>query len=213
MRSIITSAAAAALLAAPAVAEKTLDGVADATYQLDPNHAFLTWTVVHNGLSEYTATFTDFNATLDFNPEEPTASSIEVTIDPMGLETNYPADYKEGHPDSQFDSWNEALSKDNRFLNGDQFSPITFVSTGSEKTGEYTGTVTGDLTFRGVTKPVTMDVTYNGTANLPWYGERDLVGFNATTTINRSDFGMDALQGMISDEVVIEFSGEFLQNE
>ncbi|MEQ9314317.1 MAG: YceI family protein, partial [Henriciella sp.] len=73
--------------------------------------------------------------------------------------------------------------------------------------------VTGDLTFLGVTRPVTLDVTYNGTANAPWYGERDLIGFDATTTINRSEFGQDSLQGVISDEVVIEFSGEFLQDE
>lgn len=213
MRSFILSATLATLAASPAFAEQTLEGVASDSYQLDPAHAFLTWTVTHNGLSHYTVNFTDFDATLDFDSEEPTSSSIEVTINPLELETNYPADFKAGHPDSEFDSWNEALSKDDRFLNGDEYAPITFVSTSAEKTGEYTGTVTGDLTFLGVTKPVTLDVTYNGVTNLPWYGERDVIGFNASTTIKRSEFGMTSLESIISDEVTIEFSGEFLQDE
>ena len=213
MRSIITSASVLAFLAAPAFAEQTLEGVAADTYELDQNHSFLTWSVEHNGLSNYTVRFTDFDATLDFDPEDLGSSSIEVTINPMAVEANYPSDYKEGHPDSEFDTWNEALSKDDRFLNADEYSQISFVSTGAEMTGDYSGTVTGDLTFRGETRPVTMDVTYNGVGNFPWYGERDVVGFNATTTINRSEFGMDAMQGMISDEVKIEFSGEFVQSE
>ncbi len=206
MRSIITSTALFALLASPALAEPTLDGVAKDTYQLDQTHAFLTWTVIHNGLSGYTVDFTDFDATLDFDPDEPTASSISVTINPMGLETNYPDAEKR-------EEWHTELSTDPKFLNGGEYPEITFVSTSAESTGEFTGTVTGDLTFLGVTKPVTMDVTYNGTANLPWYGPRDLVGFNATTTLKRSDFGMTSMANNISDEVVIEFSGEFLQDE
>ncbi|MGB3627713.1 MAG: YceI family protein [Henriciella sp.] len=206
MRRFIASAALVALLSTPALAQQTLEGVAADTYQLDPTHAFLTWTVQHNGLSGYTVNFTDFDATLDFDPEDPGASELSVTIDPMGVETNHPdADERE--------EWHTEISTDDRFLNGDEYSEITFVSTSAEQTGDFTGTVTGDLTFLGVTKPVTLDVTYNGTANVPWYGPRDLIGFNATTTIKRSDFGMTAMIPMISDEVEIEFSGEFLQNE
>ncbi|WP_018147957.1 YceI family protein [Henriciella marina] len=169
MRGIVTIAALAALSAAPALAEQTLEGVDAATYELDPNHSFLTFSVTHNGISTYTVYFTDFDATLDFNPEDPAASTINATINPGAVESNYP--------------------------------------------GDYTGTVTGDLSFRGETRPVTLDVTYNGMANVPWMGERDLIGFTATTTINRSEFGMDALQGIISDDVTIEFSGEFTQTE
>ncbi|GGB79151.1 MULTISPECIES: YceI family protein [Henriciella] len=206
MRNIIASVSVAALIAAPALAEQTLEGVAADTYQLDKTHAFLTWTVRHNGLSGYTVNFTDFDATLEFDPEDLSASSITVTINPMALETNYPDEAKRAE-------WHTELSTDDRFLNGDEFPEITFVSTSAEQTGDFTGTVTGDLTFLGVTRPVTMDVTYNGTANVPWYGERDLLGFSAETTIKRSDFGMTAMLGMISDETRIEFSGEFLQNE
>tara|TARA_B100000678_G_scaffold70312_1_gene57742 strand:+ start:122 stop:367 length:246 start_codon:yes stop_codon:yes gene_type:complete len=80
-------------------------------------------------------------------------------------------------------------------------------------TGDYTGTVTGDLSFRGETHPITLDVTYNGVGNVPWMGERDLLGFTASTTIDRTEFGMDALPGVISNDVGIEFSGEFIENE
>lgn len=186
---------------------------AAANYSLERTHAFLSFTVMHNGLSEYTVDFTDFDADLAFDIDNPEASTLTATINPLGLNVNYRADYKAGHPDSPYSNWPEALSNDERFLNGGEYPEITFVSTGATKTGESTGTVTGDLTFLGVTRPVTLDVTYNGTANAPWYGERDLIGFDATTTISRSAFGQDSLEGVISDEVVIEFSGEFLQDE
>ena len=76
-----------------------------------------------------------------------------------------------------------------------------------------TGTVTGDLTLLGVTKPVSLDVSYNGVANPPWFGERDVIGFDASTTVQRSEFGMAAYIPNISDAVTVEFSGEFLQDE
>ena len=98
-------------------------------------------------------------------------------------------------------------------MNAGEFPEITFVSTGATREEDYSGTLTGDLTFLGVTRPVTLEVTYNGVANAPWYGERDLIGFDASTTINRSEFGQTSLEGMISDEVAVAFSGEFLQDE
>ena len=98
-------------------------------------------------------------------------------------------------------------------MNAGAYPQITFTSTEVTRTGDTTGTVTGDLTFLGQTQPVTLDVTFNGVANVPWFGTRDIIGFDAVTTINRSEFGQDTLQGMISDEVVVEFSGEFLQQE
>jgi polyisoprenoid-binding protein YceI len=98
-------------------------------------------------------------------------------------------------------------------MNAGEFPEIYFASTDISRTGDASGTVTGDLSFHGQTNPVTLDVTFNGLANAPWYGERDLIGFDASGTISRSSFGQDALQNMISDEVTVEFSGEFLQVE
>ncbi|MEO1101447.1 MAG: YceI family protein [Pseudomonadota bacterium] len=205
MRSLLMAATSALILAGGASAQ-SLDETAEANYSLDKGHAFLTWTVSHNGLSSYTVNFTDFDADIDFNPASPVESSISLTINPVALETNYPEAEKKAE-------WETELATDDKFLNGDEHPEITFVSTSVEQNGDNTGIVTGDLTFRGVTQSVPVEVTYNGTGNAPWFGERDLIGFDAVTTISRSDFGVTAMVPMISDEVVIEFSGEFLQDE
>lgn len=203
-----TLAIAASLLAItfPAHAEPTLEGVASGLYELEKTHAFLTWTVTHNGISGYTVNFTDFDADLVFDAQTPANSQLSVTINPTALNTNYP------DPAKKVD-WEAELATDARFMNAGEFPTISFASTSVEQTGDFSGTVTGDLTFLGVTKPVTLDVSYGGVANPPWFGQRDVIGFTASTTITRSDFGSTALSGIISDDVVIEFSGEFLQAE
>lgn len=188
--------------------------VAAANYSLEKSHAFMTIKVGHNGgITQYRISFTDFDADLAFDPADPEASSISFTINPAIVETNYPADYAAGHPDSQWSSWNEDVARDAKWLNSDEHPQITFVSTSATRSGDLTGTVTGDLTLLGVTKPVTLDVTYNGVANPPWFGERDVIGFDASTQLNRSEFGMAAYIPNIGDEVSVEFSGEFLQDE
>lgn len=201
-------AIAAGLLAValPAHANPTLEGVASGLYNLEKSHAFLTWTVKHNGISGYTVNFTDFNADLVFDADNPESSQLSVSINPTALNTNYPDPVKKAE-------WEAELANDPKFMNAAEFPTITFNSTGVTTTGEFEGTVTGDLTFLGVTKPVTLDVSYGGVANPPWFGQRDVIGFTASTTITRSDFGQTSLAGIISDEVEIEFSGEFLQAE
>lgn len=188
--------------------------VAAGAYSLEKTHAFMTVKVGHSGgISAYRISFTDFDADLDFDPADPESSSISFTINPASVETNYPGDYAAGHPDSQWTSWNEDVSRDAKWLNSDAFPEITFVSTGATKTGDLSGTVTGDLTLLGVTQPVTLDVTYNGVANPPWFEGRDVIGFDAETKVLRSEFGMSAFIPNIGDEVTVEFSGEFLQDE
>ena len=192
-----------------------LSEVSSGAYSLERTHAFLTWKVGHSGgISDYTVQFGDFDADLDFNTADPTASSLSVTINPANLIVNYPGDYLAGHGNSGYETWAEDMARNERWLNADNFPEITFTSTEVALTGADTGTVTGDLTFLGVTQPVTLDVSYNGFANnARFYGERDLIGFNAVTSINRSDFGNTTFIPNIGDEVTIEFSGEFLQDE
>ncbi len=204
MRSIALAAGLVALTTLPAQAEPTLEGVASGLYELEKTHAFLTWTVQHNGISGYSVNFTDFDADLVFDAESPANSQLSVSINPLMMNTNYP------DPEKKVD-WEAELATDSRFMNAEEFPTITFNSTGVEQTGDFEGTVTGDLTFLGVTKPVTLTVSYGGVANPPWFGQRDVIGFTASTTLNRSDFGQSSLAGIISDEVEIEFSGEFLQ--
>ena len=205
MRSVLLASASLALINT-AYADPTLDGVSSGIYQVDKTHAFLTWSVRHNGISDYIVNFTDFDATLDFDAQDPTKSALEVTINPLGLETKYPNPEKKAE-------WENELATDARFFNAGTHPTISFVATDIALTDEFSGTVTGDLTFLGITKPVTLEVSYGGVANVPWYGQRDLIGFTATATLNRSDFGLTAVMGAASDEVQIEFSGEFLETE
>ena len=191
------------------------NGANTGTYSLEKSHAFLWFEVSHNGISTYRVNFTDFHAALNFDPLKPVAThnNIVVTINPASVVTNYPGDYKAGHAKSPYTSWDEDLAHNPKLLNAGKFPKITFTSTALKRTGDYTGKLTGDLAFLGVTKPVTMDITYNGTGNKPWFGERDLIGFNASTMIKRSEFGMDQMLQFLGDDVKISFTGEFLQDE
>lgn len=188
--------------------------VASGSYSIDKGHAFLTFKVGHGGgISDYRVNFTSFDADLTFDPADPEASNLTVTIDPSTVQTNYPGDYKAGHADSPYESWNEDLAMNPQWLNAGEHPEITFTSTNVTRTGDLEGTVTGQLNFLGQTEPVTLDVTYNGVANAPWYGDRDIIGFDASTVITRSEWGMGAYLPMIGDEVTVEFSGEFIQDE
>ncbi|MEL7129851.1 MAG: YceI family protein [Pseudomonadota bacterium] len=200
-KSIISALAACLIVGCATAGEQSFTEANSGTYELEKSHAFLTWRVSHNGLSKYTARFTDFDATIAFDPENPVASSVTATVNPMSIETNHPTN----------ENWNTTLATDDKWLNGDEFPEITFQSTGVEQTGEFTGIITGDLTLLGVTKSIQLDATYNGTGNAPWYGTRDLIGFSATGTLKRSDFGMVALLPNIGDEVEIIIEAEFLE--
>jgi len=177
--------------------------VASAVYAVEPTHASVVWSVSHNGLSNYTARFTDFSAELAFNSEDPTSSTLSATINPLSVRTDHP----EG-PD-----WDTTLGTDEKWFNASAFPAITYASTDITLTGETTGIVNGDLTLLGVTKQVPLTVTFNGVRNFAWYGERDVIGFSATATFNRSDFGLTALLPGIGDEVTLTIETEFLQAE
>ena len=202
MRKFIIAAAAALSLAACATAgEQSFVEASGGNYKLEKSHAFLTWRVKHNGLSNYTARFTDFDASIDFDPENPVQSSVIATINPLSVETDHPTD----------DGWNNKLATDGKWFDGEKFPQIVFKSTSVEQTGEFTGIITGELTLLGVTSEVKLNATYNGTGNAPWFGTRDLIGFSATGSLKRSDFGMTALLPNIGDEVEIIIEAEFLE--
>lgn len=202
----------AQVTAAPAAdtaeAEKAAKFLAEANkgvYNVEKTHAFLFWSLSHGGLSKYVAKFTDWDATLNFDPADPMASTVTAVINPASVQTDHPTKAEE---------WHTELSTDAKFFNTNEFPTATFSSTSIEKTGPLKGKMTGDFTFLGVTKPLTLDVSFNGVGNRPWWGERDLLGFSAKGKFNRSDFGLTHLvaQG-IGDEVTIKIEAEFLQEE
>src|ERR1700761_1880636 len=166
-----------ALVAGPAMAAAVAAPVPPAgTYTMDKAHTSVTFRVSHLGFSHYTARFSRIAGSLKFDPAQPAAMSVEATIDPLSLELNAPP--KGFHEQLMGKGWFEAA----------QFPKITFRSTKVEVSGANTARVTGDFTLHGVTKPVVLDVTYNGGWPANAYdGAR--AGFSAHTVLKRSAFG------------------------
>ncbi|MEZ5667488.1 MAG: YceI family protein [Alphaproteobacteria bacterium] len=183
----LRGAAAAILLsvaAGPALAQAG-DPVAElpaGTYGLDRAHASLIFRVDHLGFSHFTARFTRFDATLDFDPADPTAMQVSATVDAASIETDY--------PDPASYDFNADL-RGAPWLDAAQHPQMTFVSTAVVPTGALSADVTGDLTLRGVTRPVTLAVTFNGGyAGHPLDPSGSRIGFSARGTLMRADFGM-----------------------
>lgn len=180
---------------------QTLKSLPTGAYQLEKPHASLLARVKHMGLSNYTVRLTDFDVTLDFDPVNPAASKVHAIINPLSVQADHPTDT----------GWDRKIGAD--FFKGADFPQITFDSTKVEPTSQFTGKVTGNLTFRGVTKPVTLDVTYNGGMDRAvMYGGRAAVGFSAHGTFKRSDFGFSDYLSAVSDDVEIVIEAEFTKH-
>jgi polyisoprenoid-binding protein YceI len=179
-----TEPAAAVAPAAAAAADPLAQGITvppntapPGTYAIDGSHTNLSFRVSHLGFSRYTADFDKVDGKLQFDPANPSAMTVEATIDPKSLDLNSP-------PAGFHD---ELLGKN--WFNVATFPSISFKSTKVEVTGPKTANVTGDLTLHGVTRPVTLATTFNGgyAANA-FDGAR--IGFSATGVLKRSEFGM-----------------------
>ncbi|NTG76715.1 YceI family protein [Agrobacterium rhizogenes] len=201
-----TSSSSFAQSAAPATEAKAPAGV----YKLDPTHAALLWSVKHNKISNYTVRFNKLEATLKLDPAKIEDSSIEASIDATSVVTGYPADYKATHASSPYQTWDEEISRDPKMLNSNAHPKITFKSTKVTSTGPTTADVTGDLTFLGVTKPVTLKATFNGEIDSHPFAGVPAVGFAAEGSFNRTEFGQPV--GFVGPDVTIRFDGEFIQD-
>jgi polyisoprenoid-binding protein YceI len=163
-------------------------------YVLDKSHAKLNWAVSHFGFSTYTGEFTSFDANLQLDPARPERSLLTVTIDTASVETN----------DDKLDEHLRSAE----FFNSAKHPKATFRSTQVKPTGPRTARVTGDLTLNGVTKPVALDVVFNG-AGMNAATKNYVAGFSAETKISRSQFGVATYSPAIGEEVTLTISGEF----
>jgi polyisoprenoid-binding protein YceI len=146
-----------------------------ATWNIDTAHSAIHFSVRHMVVSKTRGRFTKFSGQLEFDPDNPEASKVQVTIEPASIDT---ADaQRDGH----------LRSAD--FFDVEKFPAASFKSTTVEDLGGDKYRITGDLTIRGVTKPVSLDATYEGSGKDPWGGER--AGFSAGTTIDRRQFGLE----------------------
>lgn len=174
-------------------------------YALDKTHASLTWKVSHAGLSNYTARFKSFDAEVTLDPKNPAASKVTATVDPMSVETDYVATAEK--------DFNKNLATEEKWLNAVKFPHIKFESTKIDVTGDNTGKMHGNLTMLGVTKPVTLDVTFNGAYAVQPFSQKPTLGFSAAGKIKRSDWGLDTYIPAIGDEVEVLIEAEFVKKD
>jgi len=181
----IALASALALATAPVFA---------ATYTLDPGHTQVVFAWNHFGYSNPTAQFGKVEGTLEFDQAHPTKSSVNVTIPLASVNSNVP-------------KLDEHLQGED-FFDSAKFPDATFKSTKVEQgAAKDKLKVVGDLTLHGVTKPVTLDVTINKVGEHPMR-KAAAAGFDASTTIKRSDFGISKYVPMVSDDIKIHITSE-----
>jgi len=167
---------------------------------LDKTHASVVAKIKHMGFSNYQFRFTKVDASFDYDPKAPEAAQIKVTIDPGSVDTATGAD--------EFGlKFNKELAGDG-WLEANKFPTATFVSTKVEPGAGQSGKVYGDLTLHGVTKPVVLDVTFNGVGSgfIPLSVK---TGFSAVTTIKRSEFGISKYVPLVGDDVQLNIEVEF----
>jgi polyisoprenoid-binding protein YceI len=159
------------------------------TWQIDPNHTAAQFSVRHLGISTVRGMFEKTSGTVVFDPSDPAKASIDATIDA-----------------TTFNSRVQMRDNDVRsphFLDVAKYPTITFKSTRTEIAGTGTLKITGDLTIHGVTKQVVLDVEGPSPAiKDPMMGNLR-IGANATTKINRNDFGITTMPGIVGDDIQI----------
>lgn len=166
------------------------------TWKSDKPHAELAFSIQHLGISDISGTFNDFEATINANKPDFSDAVVELTAQVASIDTR--VEMRDNH------------LKSADFFEADKYTTITYKSTSIKQVAKNTYKLTGNLTMHGITKPVTMDLLYRGTAENPM-SKKSTAGFKLTGKIKRSDFGIGEQfpTAMLSDEVVINASGEF----
>ena len=187
----LATAAVLALTATGAVAEPE-------KYVLDASHSQVVFTYNHLGYSTTYGMFSGFEGEIMFDQEDPAASSVSVSMPTMSMLTGW---------EKRFEHF---MSDD--FFGASEGDMITFASTGIEVTGEDTAKITGDLTVNDTTQSVVLDAKLNKAATHPMQN-KDWAGFDATTTLKRSDFGLGKFAPAVGDEVEVMISIEAMKPE
>jgi len=199
MKFLTSTALSAAFLLASAHAQDVPSG----TYELDPTHTTVFWSVSHGGFSLYRGTFDDVSGAIEWNAKRPTRSSMTVAIDANSVDSPAAVSHA-GNSNFQEDIAKNALGADAQ-------PTITFTTTKLKKTSDETGVVMGDLSFNGQKHPVSLDVslTKAGVAR-----GTPKMGFSGSTTIDRTKWGSDTwTQFGIGKEVTITIEAEFAKSE
>jgi polyisoprenoid-binding protein YceI len=203
MRSIVFAVVATVCAFASAGAQSVSTDAKQAPtgrYTLDARHSQILFSILHQGTTYYYGRFDRQSGSLNFAGSAPEKSTVSIDIDMSSIDTP-----------SQ--SLNEILAGKDVFDAG-QFPAATFRSTSVVRTGPNTGKITGDLTIKNVTKSVTLDAVFNGGSLNPM-SDSYAIGFSATATIRRTDFGLTGMrwEPLVGDEVKLIVEVMFQQSK
>lgn len=164
-------------------------------YTIDPTHSRMGFVARHALVTKVRGLFNQFEGKIQIDGAEPTNSKAEVTIDVASIDTGQ--DDRDNH------------LRTNDFFAMEEYPEITFVTTAIQQTGDTEFEVTGDLTMRGVSKPITLDVEFLGVGTDPYGNTR--LGFEGKVTVNRKDWGinwnapLETGGVLVSEKVTLEF--------
>ncbi|NVN10532.1 YceI family protein [Nguyenibacter vanlangensis] len=164
------------------------------TYQVESSHTQIGFSLLHFGFTNYSGLFSGVSGSLTLDPKNPAGSALNVTIPIASVQTT--SDKLTGE------------LKGAQWFDATQFPNATFTSTKVTVTGKGRAVVTGNLTIRGITKPETLKVRFIGAGVNP-LDKKYTVGFEATGTINRSDFGVKMYVPYVGDAVDLRIAGAF----
>jgi polyisoprenoid-binding protein YceI len=173
----------------------TLTASATGTYTIDPTHSRIGFVARHAMVTKVRGSFNEFEGTGHFDAEQPERSTLSVTIQAASIDTR--------------NADRDAHLRGNDFFDMERFPTITFTSTAISALGDDGYRVVGDLTIKGVTKSVTVDLELSGTAVDPWGNTR--LGLEGSTVINRKEWGVSwnaALEAggvLVGEKVTLEF--------
>jgi polyisoprenoid-binding protein YceI len=182
---------------AQAAADITPAKVQEGAYTVEPGHTRVLFAVSHMGFTSWYGEFTRVSGALNLTPKSVGGSTLEIHIPTNTVSTS----------NAKLDS----ELKGSQWLDTEKYPEIVFKAKQVQQTSEGSAKVTGDLTLHGVTKPVTLDVKFNGAGTNP-LDKKYTVGFEVSGSIKRSDFGVNTYVPLIGDDVKIIISAGFEHN-
>ncbi|EEW56822.1 YceI family protein [Epibacterium sp. DP7N7-1] len=167
-------------------------------YTLDSSHSQILFSYNHLGYSTTWGMFSGFEGEIMFDQEDPANSSVSVSMPVKSMFTGWEARFNHFMSDDFFGAADDEM--------------VSFTSTGIEVTGEDTAKITGDLTLNGVTKSVVLDAKLNKAGEHPM-AKKPWAGFDATTTLVRSEYELGQFAPFVGDEVEVKISVEATKAE
>ncbi len=178
----------------PPVSKTVVSEIKEGQYQLDPQHTTLLFKVDHMGFSTFVGRFNRYEASLDFDPEDIVNAKLEARVEMASVDVN-----------------NEAFERALRgsfWFDSEDYPYATFKTLSAKKIAAGDVEFLGEMTFLGVTKPISLVVKFNGAGN-NLLNLKYTLGFSASTKFKRSDFGLDRYIPTVGDEIELEIHAEF----